>query len=204
MCDVTGDPAVSLLSGAGARLYSMYGQTECQRVCYLPPEEQAARPTSVGIAIPGTRAWVEDAAGRIAAAGVVGELMIQGEHVMQGYWEDPEATAARLQPGRWPWQRVLASGDLFRTDEDGYLYFVGRRDDIIKSGGEKIAPARSRKRSMTRLAFVRPPSWASPTSSWARRCMLTLPSTPATTSTPRHCVGTAPSASRTTWCPAMS
>ncbi|MBA2516700.1 MAG: AMP-binding protein, partial [Solirubrobacterales bacterium] len=124
----------------GARLYSMYGQTECQRVCYLPPEEQAARPTSVGIAIPGTRAWVEDAAGRIAAAGVVGELMIQGEHVMQGYWEDPEATATRLQPARWPWQRVLASGDLFRTDEDGYLYFVGRRDDIIKSGGEKIAP----------------------------------------------------------------
>jgi len=59
---------------------------------------------------------------------------------MQGYWGDPEATAARLRPGRWPWERVLATGDLFRRDEDGFLYFVGRLDDIIKSRGEKVAP----------------------------------------------------------------
>ncbi len=72
--------------------------------------------------------------------GEVGELMIRGAHVMQGYWNDPELTAERLRPGRWPWERVLASGDLFRTDEEGYLYFVGRRDDLIKSGGEKVVP----------------------------------------------------------------
>ena len=72
--------------------------------------------------------------------GEVGELMIRGAHVMQGYWGDPEATAERLRPGRWPWERVLASGDLFRSDEEGYLYFVGRRDDLIKSGGEKVVP----------------------------------------------------------------
>ena len=59
---------------------------------------------------------------------------------MQGYWDDPEATAERLRPGRWPWERVLATGDLFRRDEEGYLYFVGRRDDIIKSRGEKVVP----------------------------------------------------------------
>jgi acyl-coenzyme A synthetase/AMP-(fatty) acid ligase len=59
---------------------------------------------------------------------------------MQGYWNNPEATAERLRPGRWPWERVLATGDLFRTDEDGFLYFVGRTDDIIKSRGEKVAP----------------------------------------------------------------
>ena len=59
---------------------------------------------------------------------------------MQGYWNDPEATAERLRPGRWPWERVLATGDLFRADEEGFLYFVGRRDDIIKSRGEKVAP----------------------------------------------------------------
>lgn len=123
-----------------ARLYSMYGQTECQRVCYLPPAELQARPTSVGIPIPGTRAWVEAESGGVAAPGEVGELMVQGEHVMQGYWNDPEASAARLRPGRWPWQRVLATGDLFRTDDHGFLYFVSRRDDIIKSGGEKVAP----------------------------------------------------------------
>jgi acyl-coenzyme A synthetase/AMP-(fatty) acid ligase len=49
-------------------------------------------------------------------------------------------TAARLRSGRWPWERVLASGDLFRSDPEGYLYFVGRRDDLIKSGGEKVVP----------------------------------------------------------------
>ena len=66
--------------------------------------------------------------------------MIRGAHVMQGYWNDPEMTAERLRPGRWPWERVLASGDLFRSDDEGYLYFVGRRDDLIKSGGEKVVP----------------------------------------------------------------
>ena len=123
-----------------ARLYSMYGQTECQRVCYLPPSELDARPTSVGVAIPGTRAWVEDPDGAVAGTGAVGELMVLGDHVMQGYWNDPEATARRLRPGRWPWERVLATGDLFRTDAEGFLYFVGRSDDIIKSGGEKVPP----------------------------------------------------------------
>lgn len=124
----------------GARLYSMYGQTECARVCYLPPDELDARPMSVGIAIPGTEAWVEDDAGRVAPAGEVGELMVRGSHVMQGYWEDEEGTAQRLRPGRWPWERVLATGDLFRQDAEGYLYFVSRRDDLIKSRGEKVVP----------------------------------------------------------------
>ncbi len=124
----------------GARLYSMYGQTECTRVCYLPPEQLDARPTSVGIPIPGTEAWVEDDAGRAARPEEVGELMVRGSHVMQGYWEDPEGTAERLRPGRWPWERVLATGDLFRQDAEGYLYFVSRRDDIIKSRGEKVVP----------------------------------------------------------------
>ena len=123
-----------------ARLYSMYGLTECKRATYLPPEELEARPTSVGIPIPGTEAWIEDEAGNVLGPGEVGQLMIRGAHVMQGYWNDPEATAERLRPGRWPWERVLATGDLFRRDEDGFLYFVGRRDDLIKSGGEKVVP----------------------------------------------------------------
>ncbi len=123
-----------------ARLYLMYGQTECQRVCRLPPDEVDANPTSVGVAIPGTEAWVEDEDGTVAAPGAVGELMVSGPHVMQGYWGNEEATQRRLRPGRWPWERVLATGDLFRTDERGYLYFVSRRDDIIKSRGQKVAP----------------------------------------------------------------
>jgi long-chain acyl-CoA synthetase len=123
-----------------ARLFSMYGLTECKRVSYLPPEELDLRPTSVGVPIPGTEAWIEDEDGREVAPGDVGELIVRGAHVMQGYWGDPEATAERLRPGRWPWERTLATGDLFRRDEDGFLYFVGRKDDIIKSRGEKVAP----------------------------------------------------------------
>jgi len=123
-----------------ARLYSMYGLTECKRVSWLPPEQLDARPESVGIPIPGTEAWIEDDAGERLPPGEVGELVVRGPHVMQGYWNDPEATAERLRPGRWPWERELLTGDLFRADEEGFLSFVGRRDDILKSRGEKVAP----------------------------------------------------------------
>lgn len=123
-----------------AALYLMYGQTECQRVCYLPPAEADARPTSVGIAIPGTEVWIEDEEGEPVGPGVVGELIVRGPHVMQGYWGRDPGSEDRLRTGRWPWERVLRSGDLFRRDDDGYLYFVSRRDDMIKSRGEKVAP----------------------------------------------------------------
>lgn len=59
---------------------------------------------------------------------------------MQGYWNLPEETARALGPGRHAYERVLRSGDLFRMDEEGYLYFIGRKDDIIKSRGEKVSP----------------------------------------------------------------
>lgn len=124
----------------GANLYSMYGLTECKRVTYLPPAELDRRPDSVGIPIPGTEAWIEDETGRRLGAGEVGQLMVRGPHVMQGYWNDPAGTAERLREGRWPWERTLATGDLFRSDAEGFLYFVGRQDDIIKSRGEKVSP----------------------------------------------------------------
>jgi amino acid adenylation domain-containing protein len=124
----------------GAAFYSMYGQTECKRVCYLPPDQLDAHPASVGIAIPGTEVWIEDADGNEPGPGAVGELMVRGDHVMQGYWNDPQSTARKLKAGRWPGDRVLRTGDLFRRDEEGYLYFVSRSDDIIKSRGEKVAP----------------------------------------------------------------
>jgi len=123
-----------------ARIYSMYGLTECKRCTYLPPEQLAVRPGSVGIAIPGTEAYVVDEDGRRVPPGVVGELVIRGAHVMKGYWGDPQATDRALRPGPFPWERVLYTGDLFRCDEQGYLYFVARKDDIIKSRGEKVSP----------------------------------------------------------------
>lgn len=123
-----------------ARVYSMYGMTESKRCTWLPPAELARRPDSVGIAIPGTQAWVADDAGRPLPAGETGELVVRGGHVMQGYWNNPEATARALKPGRYPWERVLHTGDLFRMDDEGFLYFVGRKDDILKSRGEKVSP----------------------------------------------------------------
>ena len=123
-----------------ATMYSMYGLTETKRTLYLPPDQLKIRPGSVGIAIPGTEVWLEDDAGHRLGPGEIGELVIRGGHVMMGYWERPEATAQRYRPGPIPGERVCYSGDLFRTDEAGYLYFVGRKDDIIKSRGEKVAP----------------------------------------------------------------
>ena len=123
-----------------ATLYSMYGLTECKRTLYLPPGQLEARPGSVGIAIPGTEVWIEDEEGNRVGPGVVGELVIRGSHVMRGYWENPKATAKCYHPGPTPGERVLYSGDLFKMDEEGYLYFVARNDDIIKSRGEKISP----------------------------------------------------------------
>jgi long-chain acyl-CoA synthetase len=123
-----------------ARLYSMYGLTECKRTLYLPPQELDRRPGSVGIPIPGTEVWIEDEAGDRLGPGEVGELVVRGSHVMQGYWGDPEETARRYRQGRYPAERLLYTGDLFRMDEEGFLYFVARKDDIIKSRGEKVAP----------------------------------------------------------------
>jgi amino acid adenylation domain-containing protein len=123
-----------------ARLYSMYGLTECKRTLYLPPEELERRPGSVGIAILGTEVWIEDEAGHRLGPGEAGELVVRGSHVMQGYWGDPEETARRYRPGRYPAERLLYTGDLFRMDEEGFLYFIARKDDVIKSRGEKVAP----------------------------------------------------------------
>lgn len=124
----------------GVRIYSMYGLTECKRVSYLPPEQLDRRPGSVGRGMPNEEVYVVDDTGRPVGASVIGELVVRGANVMAGYWELPDETAKRLRPGKLPGERVLYTGDLFRTDSEGYLYFVGRKDDIIKSRGEKVAP----------------------------------------------------------------
>jgi long-chain acyl-CoA synthetase len=122
-----------------AKIFSMYGLTECKRVSYLPPDQIDARPTSVGKGIPNEEVYIVDEQGNRLRAGV-GELVIRGSNVMKGYWEMPEETARVLKPGPLPGEKVLHSGDLFRMDDDGYLYFLGRKDDIIKTRGEKVSP----------------------------------------------------------------
>jgi amino acid adenylation domain-containing protein len=121
------------------KIYSMYGLTECKRVSYLPPQEIDAHPTSVGRAMPNVEAFVIDPQGNRLTTGV-GELVVRGSNVMKGYWEQPEETDRVLKLGALPGERVLLTGDLFRVDEEGFLYFVGRKDDIIKTRGEKVSP----------------------------------------------------------------
>ena len=123
-----------------ARIYSMYGLTECKRCTYLPPADLERKPTSVGLAIPNTELWLVDEDGKKVGPNVIGQLVIRGATVMKGYWEKPEATAKKLKPGPLPGEQVLYTGDLCRLDDEGYLSFVSRMDDIIKSRGEKVAP----------------------------------------------------------------
>lgn len=123
-----------------ARLFAMYGLTETKRTLYLPPEWLDRKAGSVGIAIPGTEVWIEDEHGRRLGDGEVGELVVRGGHVMLGYWNAPEASARRFPPGPLPGERLCRTGDLFRRDADGCHWFVGRRDDLLKSRGQKVAP----------------------------------------------------------------
>jgi long-chain acyl-CoA synthetase len=124
-----------------ARIYSMYGLTECKRVSYLPPEELDRRPTSVGKAMPNCETYiVDDEGNRVEEAGRTGELVVRGANVMKGYWNLPEDTDRVLKPGPLPGEKVLYTGDLFKMDEEGFLYFVSRKDDILKVAGERISP----------------------------------------------------------------
>jgi len=123
-----------------ARIYSMYGLTECTRVCYLHPDRLEDKITSVGKAMPNSEVYIVDDDGRRVGPDVVGQLVVRGANVMRGYWGKPEQSAQRVGEGEIPGEPVLYSGDLFRMDEEGFLYFVGRKDDIFKCKGEKISP----------------------------------------------------------------
>lgn len=123
-----------------ALIYKMYGLTECKRVCYLDPELVDVKPGSVGKAIPGTEVFLRSPEGAPVPSGEPGILHVRGPHVMAGYWNQPELSAHMLKPGPLPGERVLCTHDWFRMDADGFLYFVGRSDDIIKTRGEKVSP----------------------------------------------------------------
>jgi long-chain acyl-CoA synthetase len=122
------------------KLFLMHGLTECIRTCYLPPSEVDRRPGSVGKAMPNCELYLVDEAGRRVPPGEAGELVVRGSNVMLGYWELPEETAEVLCPGPLPGEKVLYSGDLFKTDAEGYLYFLSRMDDLIKVGGQRVGP----------------------------------------------------------------
>ncbi|EDL50420.1 acyl-CoA ligase (AMP-forming), exosortase A system-associated [Erythrobacter sp. SD-21] len=125
------------------KIFPMYGLTEAFRSTYLDPDLVAEHPTSMGRAIPFAEILVIDEAGNVCEAGEEGELVHCGPLVAQGYWNDPARTLERFRPapaastygGTAVW-----SGDRVKRDEKGLLYFVGRRDAMIKSSGNRISP----------------------------------------------------------------
>jgi acyl-CoA ligase (AMP-forming) (exosortase A-associated) len=129
-----------------ALVFLMYGLTEAFRSSYLPPSELDRRPDSIGRAIPNAELMVVRQDGSRCRPGETGELVHRGALVSMGYWNDPGKTAERFRPApsrdpALPLQEIAVwSGDLVRTDEDGFLYFVGRNDDMIKVSGYRISP----------------------------------------------------------------
>jgi acyl-CoA ligase (AMP-forming) (exosortase A-associated) len=129
-----------------AKPYLMYGLTEAFRATFLAPEEIDRRPDSIGKAIPNSEILVLRPDGSPCDAEEPGELVQRGALVAQGYWNDAEKTAERFRalPGREPGlvipEIAVFSGDTVRRDEEGFLYFIGRRDEMIKSSGYRISP----------------------------------------------------------------
>ncbi len=126
-----------------SRLFPMYGLTEAFRSTYLDPELVDAHPTSMGMAIPFAEILVIDDGGDIADPDEEGELVHCGPLVAQGYWQDAERTAERFKPAPAASQyggMAVWSGDRVKRDANGLLYFVGRRDAMIKSAGNRISP----------------------------------------------------------------
>lgn len=130
----------------GVRPYLMYGLTEAFRATYLPPDEVDRRPDSIGRAIPNAEVMVVRPDGTRCAPHEPGELVQRGSLVAMGYWNNPPATAERFraapgQPIELPLVELAVwSGDSAKMDEDGYLYFIGRKDEMIKTSGYRVSP----------------------------------------------------------------
>lgn len=130
-----------------SRFFLMYGLTEAFRSTYLPPEQIDIRPDSMGKAIPNAEIMVVREDGSLCGPHEPGELVHRGSLVSLGYWNDPQKTAERFKPapGQLPGLPITEiavwSGDTVTQDEEGYLYFVGRKDDMIKTSGYRVSPS---------------------------------------------------------------
>jgi acyl-CoA ligase (AMP-forming) (exosortase A-associated) len=129
------------------QVFLMYGLTEAFRSTYLPPSEIDKRPGSMGKAIPNAEIVVVRSDGTPCAANEPGELVHRGSLVSLGYWNDPVKTAERFKPVPGHAKELVLpemavwSGDTVRMDEDGFLYFIGRRDEMIKTSGYRVSPS---------------------------------------------------------------
>lgn len=122
-------------------IYQMYGLTESFRSTFLPPGQIKQRPTSIGKAIPDVEVLVLDDHGNVCGPGVTGELVHRGGCIAKGYWNDPKKTEQVFRTlTRFPGETVVFSGDAVRSDDEGYLYFVSRKDSMIKTHGYRVSP----------------------------------------------------------------
>ncbi|WSL81018.1 AMP-binding protein (plasmid) [Kitasatospora sp. NBC_01266] len=146
----------------GARVVRQYGQTEAKRITVMPPEEDRERPGAVGLPLPGTQVQILDPEGRPLPTGEIGEIAAVGPHVMPGYWKNPEQSAKTFRADPETGQPRLHTGDYGRLDEDGYLYFEGRRDDMFKRKGFRMSTLEIESAAMdipgVRAAAALPPS----------------------------------------------
>jgi acyl-CoA ligase (AMP-forming) (exosortase A-associated) len=130
-----------------SRIFLMYGLTEAFRSTYLSPDQLDIRPNSLGKAIPNAELMVVKEDGGLCKPHEPGELVHRGPLVSLGYWNDPLKTAERFKPvpsqlsGLTFTEIAVWSGDTVTTDEEGYLYFIGRQDDLIKTSGYRVSPA---------------------------------------------------------------
>ena len=128
------------------QIYLMFGLTEAFRSTFLPPDQVDVRPGSIGKAIPNVELLVLNERGELCKPGEEGELVHRGANIAIGYWRDPENTAQRFRPA--PFQQgkggqteiAVYSGDYVKTDEEGFIYFIGRKDQMIKSHGMRVSP----------------------------------------------------------------
>lgn len=144
----------------GLRVQLMFGLTECKRAAIMPPDGDLDRPGASGLALPGTEVFAVDAEGARLGPRQIGQLVVRGPNVMAGYWRRLELTAQRFhrRDGLFP---ELCTGDHGWLDEDGYVYFVGRLDDIYKERGFRVSvtevEAAARRVPEVELAAVVPP-----------------------------------------------
>jgi len=123
-----------------ALIFKMYGLTECKRVCYLEPEMLDVKPNSVGRPIPGTEVFLLSENEESITDDSPGILHVRGPHVMLGYWNNKKLSDQMLKSGKLPYEQILCTNDWFKIDDEGFLYFQSRNDDIIKTRGEKVSP----------------------------------------------------------------
>src|SRR5690606_5853782 len=142
------EPAVRALRRGLPRtdLYLMYGLTEAFRATYLPPSEVDRRPGSIGKAIPNAEVLVVRPDGTICDDDEPGELVQKGVLVTMGYWNDPARSAERFRPapgeppGKPDPEIAVYSGDTVRRDAEGFIYYIGRKDELIKTSGYRVSP----------------------------------------------------------------